>query len=130
MTRLPVCVAAGNPVTAQVGADILGDGGGAADAAVAMVLASCVAETVFTGIGGGGFAIYYDASSRTTECLDFFVAVPGLGGRRSVVPQAIAIDFGGQLVPYAVGASTVAVHGVPAGMEALHQRWGRESWKD
>jgi len=125
-----VSVAAGNPVTAEVGAHILGSGGNAADAAVAMVLASCVAETVFTGLAGGGFATYYDASTRTTCCLDFFVAVPGLGGRRSVAPREIAIDFGGQLVPYAVGASTVAVPGVPAGLEELHRRWGRRPWKD
>jgi gamma-glutamyltranspeptidase/glutathione hydrolase len=127
---LPVSVAAGNPVTAQVGADALRAGGGAADAAVAMVLASCVAETIFTGLGGGGFATYYDAATGTTECLDFFVTVPGLGGRRSVAPLEIAIDFGGQLVEYAVGASTVAVPGVPAGLEALHRRWGRRPWKD
>jgi gamma-glutamyltranspeptidase/glutathione hydrolase len=127
---LPVCVAAGNPVTAEVGADILRSGGCAADAAVAMVLASCVAETVFTGLGGGGFATYYDASSSTVTCLDFFVTVPGLGGLRRVPPLEIAIDFGGQVVPYAVGASTVAVPGVPAGLEALHRRWGRLGWRE
>jgi gamma-glutamyltranspeptidase/glutathione hydrolase len=129
-SHLPVSVAAGNPVTAEVGAEILRTGGSAADAAVAMVLASCVAETLFTGLGGGGFATYYDASSRTTSCLDFFVSVPGLDGVRKVPPLEIAVDFGGQVVPYAVGASTVAVPGVPAGLEALHQRWGRTPWRD
>ncbi len=129
-SELPVSVAAGNPVTAQVGADVIRSGGGAADAAVAMVLASCVAETIFTGLGGGGFATYYDAATGTTDCVDFFVAVPGLGGRRAVPPLEIPIDFGGQLVPYAVGASTVAVPGVPAGVESLHQRWGHLPWKD
>ncbi len=128
--KLPVCVAAGNPLTAEVGADVLDSGGSAADAAVAMVLASCVAETVFTGLGGGGFATYYDASSGATTCLDFFVTVPGLGGRKNVAPLAISIDFGGQLVPYAIGASTVAVPGVPAGLEALHRHWGRRPWKE
>lgn len=128
--RLPVCVAAGNPVTAEVGAHILRDGGCAADAAVAMSLASCVAETVFTGLGGGGYAIYYDAETGSTSCLDFFVTVPGLGGRRSLAPTEISIDFGGQLVQYAVGASTVAVPGVPAGLGALHRRWGTKPWRD
>ena len=123
-------MAAGNPVTAEVGADVLSQGGSAADAAIAMVLASCVAETVFTGIGGGGYATYYDASTKTTSCLDFFVAVPGMAGKKHVPPTEITIDFGGQLVPYAVGASTVAVPGVPAGLEALHQRWGRWPWRD
>jgi gamma-glutamyltranspeptidase/glutathione hydrolase len=129
-SQLPVSVAAGNPLTAEAGADILRAGGGAADAAVAMVLTSCVAETLFTGLGGGGFATYYDASSRTTTCLDFFVTVPGLAGMRRVPPLEIPIDFGGQVVPYSVGASTVAVPGVPAGLEALHQRWGRTPWRD
>ncbi len=128
--HLPASVAAGNPVTAEVGAEVLHDGGSAADAAVAMVLAACVAETVFTGLTGGGFAIYHDAGTRETTCLDFFVAVPGLGGRRETSPDAIAIDFGGQLVPYSVGPSTVAVPGVPAGLAALHRRWGRLPWPD
>jgi gamma-glutamyltranspeptidase / glutathione hydrolase len=129
-SQLPVSVAAGNPVTAEVGADVLRAGGSAADAAIAMVLASCVAETVFTGLGGGGFATYFDAASGTTTCLDFFVTVPGLAGLKKVPPLEIAIDFGGQVVPYAVGASTVAVPGVPAGLEALHQRWGRIAWPE
>ena len=47
-----------------------------------------------------------------------------------VPPLEIAIDFGGQLVPYAIGAATVAVPGLPAGVEALHQRWGRLPWAD
>ena len=36
-------------------------GGSAADAGVAMMLVSCAAETIFTGLSGGGFAIHYDA---------------------------------------------------------------------
>jgi gamma-glutamyltranspeptidase/glutathione hydrolase len=128
--RLPVAVAAANPVTAEVGAQTLRAGGGAVDAAVAMVLTSCVAETVFTGIAGGGFAIYHEAASATTTCVDFFVTVPGLGGHRGHSAEEIEIDFGGQVVPYAVGAPTVAVPGVPAGVAHLHRRWGRLSWAD
>lgn len=127
---LPVAVAAGNPVTAEVGADILRAGGTAADAAAAMVLASCVAETVFTGLGGGGYATYFEAATGQTTCVDFFVAVPGLDGQRHVPAERLLIDFGGQQVPYAVGASTVAVPGVPAGVAHLHDRWGRLAWTD
>ena len=46
-------VAAGHPATAEVGAEILADGGTAADAVVAMALASCVAETVMSGLLAG-----------------------------------------------------------------------------
>ncbi len=130
LTRLPACVAAGNSVTAEVGAQILADGGSAADSAAAMVLASCVAETVFTGIGGGGYATYFDAATSTVSCLDFFVTVPGLAGSRRIEPRHIPIDFGGEVVPYAVGPPTVAVPGLPAGVETLHQRWGRLPWTD
>lgn len=128
--RLPVAVAAANPVTADVGAETLRAGGSAADAAVAMVLTSCVAETVFTGIAGGGFAMYVDGATGEATCVDFFVAVPGLGGTRGHSPREIEIDFGGQVVPYAVGAPTVAVPGTPAGVAHLHERWGRLSWAE
>lgn len=128
--RLPVAAAAGSGATVEVGAQILSDGGSAGDAAAAMVLAACAAETVFTGLGGGGFATYYEAATGTTRCLDFFVAVPGLGGRRPTEPEEVMIDFGGQVVAYAVGAGTVAVPGVAAGVAALHQRGGRLAWRD
>ena len=72
-------VAAGHPATARAGAEILADGGSAADAAVAASLASCVAETVMTGLLGGGHAIYYDAAPARARNLDCFCAVPGLG---------------------------------------------------
>ena len=67
-------VAAGHPATAAAGVEILADGGGAADAAVAAGLASCVAETVMTGLLGGGHAVYYDAASGTARNLDWLSA--------------------------------------------------------
>ena len=73
---LPAAVAAGHPATAEARAEILAAGGSAADAAVAAGLASCVAETVMTGLLGGGHAIYFDAAEGTARNLDCFVAVP------------------------------------------------------
>src|SRR5205814_5442661 len=71
--------AAGHPATAAAGVEILEDGGSAADAAVAAALASCVAETVMTGLLGGGHAIYLDGHTGRVRNLDCFCAVPGLG---------------------------------------------------
>jgi gamma-glutamyltranspeptidase/glutathione hydrolase len=59
--RVIAAVAAGHPATADAGLEILAEGGTAADAAVAAGLASCVAETVMTGLLGGGHAIHFDA---------------------------------------------------------------------
>src|ERR671934_160188 len=72
-------IAAGHPATADAGFGVLEDGGTAADAAVAASLASCVAETVMTGIAGGGHALWVDGGSGEVRLLDFFVTVPGLG---------------------------------------------------
>lgn len=123
-------VAAGHPATAQAGADILAAGGTAADAAAAMVLTSCAAETLFTGLGGGGFATHYEAATGETRCVDFFVAIPGLGGRRAGPGQPIEVVFVGQAIPYEIGPPTVAVPGIPAGVLHLWRRWGRLPWSE
>jgi gamma-glutamyltranspeptidase / glutathione hydrolase len=121
-------VAAGHPATAQAGFEVLEDGGSAADAAVAASLASCVAETVMTGIAGGGHALWWDGENG--RLLDFFVAVPGLGETpREVELIDIGVPFGTELVHYAVGIASSAVPGVPAGLHELWSRHGRLPWE-
>jgi gamma-glutamyltranspeptidase/glutathione hydrolase len=122
-------IAAGHPATVAVGVEILQAGGSAADAAVAASFASCVGETVMTGLLGGGHAIYYEAGSGRVENLDFFVAVPGLGAeRRDAELLELEVPFGAELVHYAVGIASCGVPGVPAGLDALWRRHGRLDW--
>ena len=123
-------VAAGHRTTAEAGAEILERGGNAVDAAVAMMLVSCAAETIFTGLGGGGFATVYDAVTGQVRCVDFFVSVPGLGGKRPGPGTEIEVIFVGQRMPYEIGAGTVAVPGIPAGAAHLWRRWGRLPWAE
>jgi gamma-glutamyltranspeptidase / glutathione hydrolase len=121
----PPGVAAGHPATARAGVEILAEGGSAADAAVAAALASCVAETVMTGILGGGHAIYWDAATGRARNLDCFCAVPsGSGGE----PIRLDVPFGEELVHYAVGPASCAVPGVAAGLGALWEAHGRLPW--
>ena len=129
MKSVSAGVAASHPATAAAGLRILQDGGTAADAAVAAVLACCVAETVYTGLGGGGFATYFDAASGEVTCLDFFVAVPGTDGDHRAGPMiAVDVFFGGMPQVYSIGGASVAVPGVPAGCGEVHRRWGRLPW--
>src|ERR671933_1340573 len=122
-------VAAGHPATAAAGAEILADGGSAADAAVAAALASCVAETVMTGFLGGGHAVYWDAARGRARNLDCFCAVPGLGVEpRETELLHLDVPFGAELVHYAVGPASCAVPGVPAGLDALWRAHGRLPW--
>jgi gamma-glutamyltranspeptidase/glutathione hydrolase len=120
-------VAAGHPATTAAGIEVLHAGGTAADAAVAACLASCVAETVMTGLLGGGHAIYWDAGSRTARNLDCFCTVPSGSGAPLL---ELEVPFGEETVRYAVGAASCAVPGVPAGLEALWQAHGRLPWAD
>ena len=115
-------VAAGHPATAEVGAEILADGGTAADAVVAMTLASCVAETVMSGLLAGCHAIVFDGSRPMS--LDGFAAVPTGAGELEELP----ILFGDELVPYAIGPASCAVPGLPAALGQLWERLGRLPW--
>ncbi|WP_305786074.1 gamma-glutamyltransferase [Symbioplanes lichenis] len=124
-------VAASHPATAEAGLRILRAGGTAADAAVAAVLATCVAETVYTGLGGGGFATWLDAATGEVTCLDFFVSVPGTDGDRAAGPMtSVDVFFGGVPQVYAIGGASIAVPGVPKGCAELHSRWGRLPWHE
>src|SRR4029450_4768146 len=120
-------VAAGHPATVDVGTAILEAGATAADAAVAAPLASCVAETVMTGLlGGGHAAVFWDGE---VQMLDFFCAVPGLGGeRREVELVELQVPFGTELIHYAVGVGSCAVPGVLPGLGELWRAHGSLSW--
>ena len=116
-------VAAGHPATAEVGIEILADGGTAADAVVAMGLASCVAETVMSGLFAGCHAITFDGSRVSN--LDGFAAVPS--GEGDV--EDVEVPFGDELVVYSIGPASCAVPGLPAALGELSERLGRLPWK-
>ena len=127
---MQAAVAGGHPATVAAGIEILEDGGNAADAAVAASLASCVSETVMTGLLGGGHAVYFDAATGRVRNLDCFVAVPGLGSElQDTELLHLDVPFGAELVHYAVGPASCAVPGLPAGLEALSREHGRLPWR-
>lgn len=115
-------VAAGHPVTAEAGAAILAEGGTAADAVVAMALASCVAETVMSGLWAGCHAVVFDGSR--VHNLDGFAAVPS--GSEDTVDVPVA--FEDEVVVYSLGPASCAVPGLPAALGELWERLGRLPW--
>jgi gamma-glutamyltranspeptidase / glutathione hydrolase len=126
---IDAAVAAGHPATTAAGIEILAEGGNAADAAVAASLASCVAETVMTGLLGGGHAIYFDAASGRARNLDCFVAVPGLGAEpRYSELLHLEVPFGAEVVDYAIGPASCGVPGLPAGLSSLWETYGTLPW--
>src|SRR3954451_17527084 len=117
-------VAAGHPLTAEAGADVLREGGNAVDAAVAAVLTSFVTESPLTGLGAGGFMLVHAPDENVL--LDFFVAVPGKDGieRRSEL-DPVPVYFT-ENVPqiFNVGAASCGVPGTAAGLWEALQRFG------
>ena len=120
-------VAAGHPVTAEAGAEMLREGGNAVDAAVAAVLASFAAESPLTGFGAGGFMLVHrdGPGGGESTLIDFFVEAPGREGS----------ELGAQLIPvdveferdavqvFNVGAASCGVPGAAAGLAHAMERF-------
>jgi len=119
--RVQGVVAAGHPLTAEAGADVLRAGGNAVDAAIAACLASWATEPLLTGPGAGGYLLVAGPGVAPT-LLDFFVAAPSHGERAELVP--VDVSFGGANQVFHVGASSVGAYGTPAGLAAASARWG------
>jgi gamma-glutamyltranspeptidase/glutathione hydrolase len=118
-------VAAGHPVTARAGADVLRAGGNAVDAAVAAVLTSVVVEPMMTGLAGGGYMMVAAPGGEPT-LLDFFVAAPGTGADpadRAPLLQ-IEVSFGDAVQVFGAGAASCGVYGLPAGVATAVDRFG------
>jgi len=63
-------VAAANPLAVEAGIEILAKGGKALDAAVAVQAMLGLVEPQSSGIGGGGFLLYYDARTGKVSAID------------------------------------------------------------
>jgi gamma-glutamyltranspeptidase/glutathione hydrolase len=115
-------VAAADPLAVEVGLAALRDGGNAVDAAVATALALAVVYPEAGNLGGGGFAVA--RMGGDLAALDFREVGP------AKARHDMYLDPQGQPVKGAslVGPLAAGVPGSPAGLYALHQRYGRLPW--
>jgi len=117
-------VAADDSRASQVGADILAQGGTAADAAAATMLALGVVNPASSGLGGGGFALYYRASDHSLTFLDFRERAPA-ASTADMYEHAEPGGEGPLNTASQLGGLAVGVPGEPAGVAALVERFGR-----
>src|SRR3954465_6162509 len=125
-------VAAGHPLTAQAGADVLRDGGNAVDAAVAAVLMSFVTEYPLTGPGAGGFMLVHTPGGED-HLLDFFVAAPGKGlaELNPAELDPIDVEFAAEAIQrFNIGPSSCGVYGTTLGLAQALERFGSLSLAD
>ena len=118
-------VAAANPMAVQAGLDVLERGGTAMDAAVAIQMMLGVVEPQASGIGGGGFLVYYDAASGQTSTYDGRETAPAKARPDMFLgPDGKDLDF---RLAVASGMS-VGVPGAVAMLELAHKERGKLAW--
>ncbi|MBS0540299.1 MAG: gamma-glutamyltransferase [Proteobacteria bacterium] len=118
-------VAAAHPLAVEAGLEVLARGGTAIDAAVAVQMMLGVVEPQASGIGGGGFLLYFDGATRAITVYD---------GRESAPAGATPTMFlgdDGKPLPFrqaVASGKSVGVPGAVALLELAHKEHGKLAW--
>ncbi len=123
-------VSADHPEASKAGAEVLAAGGNAADAAAATMLALGVVNPASSGLGGGGFALYYSAKDGELTFLDFRERAPAAATPDMFAGAEGEAPSGPSAAPSQVGGLAVGVPGEPAGIATLVERFGSMSLSD
>lgn len=118
-------VSVANPYAAEAAAQVLSQGGTAADAMVAAQAVLGLVEPQSSGLGGGAFLLWYDSETGTLTTLDGRETAP-LAARPTLFQ-----DENGEPLKFfdaVVGGRSVGVPGTPALMQEAHKRWGDMAW--
>jgi gamma-glutamyltranspeptidase / glutathione hydrolase len=112
----------------RVAIDVLRHGGNAVDAAVAAAATLGVTEPFSSGLGGGGFFVFYDARTGKVHTIDGREAAPA-----SMKEDAFVNPATGQ--PYAfqearISGISVGVPGTPQTWQTALRKWGTISLRD
>src|SRR5580692_5610050 len=116
-------VATSHVQASVAGAQVLARGGSAVDAAIAANAVLGVTEPMMNGMGGDLFAIYWDAKTGKLYGLN----------ASGWAPQGLTVEhLKSKKVTHMpdAGIDTVTVPGAVAGWNALHERFGRMTWKE
>ncbi|HVU30087.1 MAG TPA: gamma-glutamyltransferase [Sphingomicrobium sp.] len=119
----PGMVSAADPRAAAAGVEILHEGGSAADAAFATLLALNVVEPQSSGIGGGGYLVYSDRGAQPVT-FDGRETAPHAAYGRWFYKGDRPMEFS-DAQP---GGKSVGVPGNIRMIALAHQRYGKLSW--
>jgi len=118
-------IVAAHPLASQAGRDILRSGGNALDAAIAAQMVLNVVEPQSSGLGGGGFLLYYDQNTKNMAAWDGRETAPA-----TATPERF-LAANGRPMRFidAIGSGlSVGVPGVLAMLAAAHREQGRLAW--
>ncbi len=114
-------VSSANALATEAGVEILGRGGNAVDAALAVQWVLSVVEPQSSGLGGGGFMLIYKSATQNAVALDAREELP------ANAPADLFRDAAGKPLPFAErirGARAVGVPGTVALLEYAHSHLG------
>ncbi len=126
VARPNAMIVTANPHATRAGEAMLAMGGSAADAAIAAALVLGVVEPQSSGLGGGAFALVYDAAQDRLTSLDGRETAP-----EAATPQLFLDPQTGAPLGFrqaVVGGRAVGTPGQPFLLEALHRQLGRLPW--
>lgn len=118
-------VAAANPHAVAAGLEILRTGGSAADALVTVQTVLGLVEPQSSGIGGGAFLVWYDASTGEVSTIDGRETAP------AAATEELFLGADGKPLPFfeaVVGGRSVGTPGVVDLMATIHERHGKLDW--
>jgi gamma-glutamyltranspeptidase / glutathione hydrolase len=134
VTKAPVAVGRGGAASTvdvdatRVAINVLRKGGNAVDAAVAAAATLGVTEPLSSGIGGGGFFLFYDARTKAVHTIDGREAAPAAMRVDSFIDPATGQPFTFQEAR--VSGISVGVPGTPQTWETALRKWGTISLRD
>ncbi|MCX8514333.1 MAG: gamma-glutamyltransferase [Burkholderiales bacterium] len=109
-----------NVAASKVAFNILHQGGNAVDAAIAAAFILSVVEPQNSGLGGSGYALYYNKSTEGILAFDGIVSIP---------QSYYTTHSSDKIMSDNSAAETVAIPGEFALLYQLHQKEGKLSWE-
>ncbi len=120
-------VVAAHPLATRAGCAVLAAGGSAADAAVAVQAVLGLVEPQSSGLGGGAFALHFDAATGVVTSYDGREAAPA-AATGDDLRWINAMDRRAPLPDVRASGRSIGVPGVLRLLEALHADHGRQPW--
>ena len=118
-------VVAAHPLAAAAGREILRKGGNAIDAAIATALVLNLVEPQSSGVGGGGFLVYFAAAHRAVTTFDGRETAPAAAKPdRFLNPDGTPMHF----FTAVVGGRSVGTPGYLRMLEMAHAKFGKLPW--
>jgi gamma-glutamyltranspeptidase / glutathione hydrolase len=122
-------VVTANPLATQAACEVLNKGGTAADALVTAQAVLGLVEPQSSGIGGGGFLLYYDAAARSVQAYDGREVAPAAATENYLRWISDADRTEPKPDARASGRS-IGVPGILRMLSDVHTEHGKTAWRD